>query len=652
MMKRCYSIILIFGLIFGLMKGFSLAQAARSPTTPESTVPLPGQPLGPVDPTEVEAFLDGVMAAHMEAYKIAGAVIAIVKDGKLFFAKGYGYADVEKKKPVIAEKTLFRTGSTGKLFTWTAVMQLVEKGLVDLDADINTYLKKFKIPETFKEPITMTHLLTHTPGFEDTFTGMAVRTPGNIEPLAQYLAKHMPARVRPPGKLTAYSNHGTALAGYIVEVVSGMPFEKYVEENIFKPLDMMHSTFAQPLPAHLAENMSKGYEFKNGQYEVKDFELFTSLNPAGSMSCTAADIAKFIIAQLNRGEYQGNRILKEETVKKMHTRLFANDPKTTGNAHGFWEYNYNNLRIIHHGGDTVYFHTLLSLIPGKNIGFFVAYNTSAERIPRSALLEAFLNRYYPMPDMVELKPLPKDNDKDNEPLDRFTGSYQLARSPYTTYEKVFRIFPFLDINATTDGKLLARSKQWVQVEPLVFKEVGGQDTMVFKADQTGKISHVFLSSIPHSACIKLEGIEKPGFHYILAILCVLLFLSTWRWPFTALYRKVCHRKDKKEKGPEPIWARLLAGIMSTLYILTLLGIVIVFSDPIVIIFGEIALLKVILVLPLISLVLTIAVLFFTFLAWIKKYWNPCQRLHYTLVVLASLVFLWFLNYWNLLGFKF
>ncbi|MGD2087115.1 MAG: serine hydrolase domain-containing protein [Candidatus Aminicenantes bacterium] len=645
-MKRVYSIILIVGLILGVVNGWTQAQEAE----PGTTAVVPGEPQGPHDPAEVEAFLDGVMVAHMESYHIAGAVIALVKDGKLFFAKGYGYANVEKKKPVIADKTLFRTGSTAKLFTWTAVMQLHEKGLIDLDTDINIYLNKFKIPETFPQPITMTHLLAHTPGFEERFTGIGAMTPEDIVPLGEYLARHMPARVRPPGQLTAYSNYGTALAGYIVEVVSGLPYEKYVEENIFKPLDMMNSTFVQPLPSYLAENMSVGYEYKNGQYEAKEFELLGSMAPAGSMSCTAVDIANFMIAHLGGGAYLEKRILNEETVKKMHTQLFTNDAKTTGNAHGFWEYHHNQLRIIEHGGDTVYFHTLLSLVPEKNIGFFVSYNTLPERNPRSALLKAFLNRYYPLPDAIELTTLPKD--RDNEGLRRFTGSYRMARSSYTTYEKVTGLFPFLNISATKEGKLLARSRQWIQVQLLVFREVGGQDTLVFKEDQEGNITHLFLSSIPHSACIKLQGIHNPVFHYILLVICGLLFLSTWRWPFAALYRKLCRPKDKRGKGHELIWARLLAGIMSTLYVLTFIGLIIVFSDAVGLLFGSaVPFLKILLAIPLLAVLLTFATLFFTILAWVKKYWNPCERIHYTLVALASLAFIWFLNYWNLLGFK-
>ena len=121
---------------------------------------------GPTDPAELEAFLDELLAKDMEEYHIAGAAVSVVKDGKLFFAKGYGYADLEKGIPVDPEQTIFRIGSIGKMFTWTAVMQLVEQGKLDLDADVNTYLD-FRIPDTYPQPITLKHLMTHTSGFED-----------------------------------------------------------------------------------------------------------------------------------------------------------------------------------------------------------------------------------------------------------------------------------------------------------------------------------------------------------------------------------------------------------------------------------------------------------------------------------------------------
>ncbi len=359
---------------------------------------------GPTNPAELEAFLDGIMATQMEANHVAGVTIAVVKDGKLFFAKGYGFADVKNKKPVLADRTMFRPGSVTKLFTWTAIMQLYEQGKIDLDADVNTYLKDFKIPATYPQPITIKNLMSHTPGFEDLGVGMWARTTKDLMPLGKFLGTHIPARIRPPGVITSYSNYGTALAGHIVELVSGTPFEDYVEQNIFKPLGMQHSTFREPLPAALAPDMSVGYTFKQGLFKAEDFELLNGMAPAGSLSSCATDMANFMIAHLQNGQFGDQRILKEDTAKLMHSRLFSHDPRICGNAHGFWEYDFNRLHLIEHGGDTMLFHSQLALIPEKNLGWFVSYN-SPNGPARDELFKAFLDRYFPPdPPLTEPKP--------------------------------------------------------------------------------------------------------------------------------------------------------------------------------------------------------------------------------------------------------
>lgn len=485
------------------------------------------------DAAELETFLDGVMAAHMKSYHIAGATLSVVKDGEIFFAKGYGYADLENKKPVTPDKTLFRPGSVSKLFTWTAVMQLVEQGKLDLNADINIYLKDFKIPDTFPEPATLTHLLTHTPGFEDRSSGMGARSPEDLVPLGEYLANNKPARVLPPGKLTAYSNYGTALAGYIVEVVSGMPFEEYVEEKIYAPLDMQDSTFRQPVPPAIADNMSTGYSYEDGVFKEEEFELINGLGPAGSMSATAADMAKFMIAHLNNGNYGGNRILQEETARLMHSQLFTHDPRLNGNAHGFWERNLNSLQMIGHEGDTFLFHTLLTLNLEENIGLFVSYNSAGAGMrAREQLLRAFLNRYYPIPELPDLKPSPGFEER----AKRFTGSYGITRAASTTYEKVTSLLMVASICTTDEETLLLKlpaglgSMQWVEVGPLVFQELGGQETLIFREDDNGKITHAFLSQFPIAACVKLAWYETPVFHLSLFALSLIIFLSVLRWP--------------------------------------------------------------------------------------------------------------------------
>ena len=190
-----------------------MAQVNRG--TPGMKVPTaPSQARGPTDPAELEAFLDELFGRQMKEHHIAGAAVSVVKDGKLFFAKGYGYADVENRIPVNPEATNFRIGSVGKVFTWTAVMQLVEQGQLDLDADINTYLD-FRIPDTYPQPITLKHLLTHTSGFEDRLFATVVSDASELLPVRDWLVSHMHARVRPPGD-AGYSNYNAMLAGNIV----------------------------------------------------------------------------------------------------------------------------------------------------------------------------------------------------------------------------------------------------------------------------------------------------------------------------------------------------------------------------------------------------------------------------------------------------
>src|SRR5215475_13481948 len=152
----------------------------------QSAWPRPLPIAGPTTPAEMESFMDGFMAVQLPTAGVAGVTVSVVKDGQLFFAKGYGYADPDKRIPVDPDKTLFRPGSISKTFTWTAVMQLVEQGKLDLDVDVNTYLRDFKLPATFAAPVTLRNLMTHTAGFEDGGAGYLFKdTPNELVPLSR-----------------------------------------------------------------------------------------------------------------------------------------------------------------------------------------------------------------------------------------------------------------------------------------------------------------------------------------------------------------------------------------------------------------------------------------------------------------------------------
>ena len=398
-----------------------------------------------LDAADAEAFLDGIVPLQLAREDIAGATIAIVKDGKVLFEKGYGYADVENKKPVSAQETLFRPGSVSKLFTWTAVMQLAEQGKLDLDRDVNDYID-YKIPEAFGKPIALKNLLTHTPGFEEQVKDLITfkTDPPN---LGEYLKTHIPARIYPPGTVPAYSNYGAALAGYIVERVSGEPFNQYVEEHIFKPLGMRRSTFAQPLPPDLAPNMSNGYQLASGK--AQKFEFVTPA-PAGSLSSTADDMTKFMLAHLQGGQLGDARILKPETAELMHSRLFGLDPAANAMAYGFYEETRNGHRIVGHAGDTSFFHSDLHLVLDAGVGFFISYNSGGrgQISPRTILWESFLDRYFPFTPPTAAVP-----DSAKQDAAAVSGTYEVSRRSESSFLKAFSLIGETSVGAAEDGAI-------------------------------------------------------------------------------------------------------------------------------------------------------------------------------------------------------
>ncbi|MGH9640913.1 MAG: serine hydrolase domain-containing protein, partial [Terriglobales bacterium] len=399
-------------------------------TAGKENVPIqPPSPAPALTTADVEAFLDGVMPLQLAREDVAGAVVLVVKDGKVLFAKGYGYSDVKKRTPVSPNGTLFRPGSVSKLFTWTAVMQLVEQHKIDLNRDVNDYLD-YKIPPKFGKPITMKDIMTHTPGYEEAVEDLFVAKASDLTPLGDYLKAHQPERIYPPFVTPAYSNYGASMAGYIVQRVSGQPFDDYVEQHIFAPLGMSHSTFRQPLPEALKPMMSSGYSVASKP--DKPFELVQPW-PAGSGSMTAVDMGHFMIAHLQDGRYESSQIMSPETAHLMHARTFENLPTMNAMALGFYEESRNGHRIIGHAGDTECFHSDLHLVLDAGVGFFVSYNSAGkgEISPRTALWHAFLDRYFPYQPPAEQ---PVANATEDARI--VSGRYIVSRRPETTILKV------------------------------------------------------------------------------------------------------------------------------------------------------------------------------------------------------------------------
>jgi CubicO group peptidase (beta-lactamase class C family) len=618
--------------------------AQALPTGEGDAVSAVNRQPGPMDAHELEAFLEPIVSQHMYDLHIPGAVFVLVKDGIIFFSKGYGFADLEKQIPVSPERTLFRVASIAKPFTATAVMQLLEQGRFRLGEDVNQYLPLFQLKNNFPKPVTLHHLLTHTGGFDERYLSGYAETEAEMEPLGPHLAGRMPDRVMPPGEVLSYSNYGMALAGYLVEETSRRSFAQYVDQEILAPLGMRRSTFRQPPPPPLAGDLAMSYRYRNGRYDPQPF-IYTKAVPAGALSATAEDIAHFMIAHLQKGRYGEARILKEATVEAMHRTQFTHHPRMPGMAYGFAEYVTNHQRSLLGSGDFQSFTSLLFLLPEQDLGFFISSNNPPAKL-KLDVLKAFMDHYYPVAEKLSPPPPMADYQKRAR---RFAGRYRTNR--YTRHEigKVTVLSGELPVTVHADGTLALLGTSWVEVEPLLFRALDKDEYITFRADDRGGIRHLCTWGGVYD---RLDWYETTVFHVSLGGFFVLTFLSTVAWLGPLIRR---WRKPPAPAAPARRWARILAAVASLLNLVFLT--VVALSWWLTIARGGMLIkvpgwLKASFCIPLLSTVLTAGVLGFSVLAWKKKYWSVSGRWHYSLVAVGLIGFILFLHYWNLLGFSY
>ena len=464
-----------------------------------------------LDQADLESWLDGLFPYAIGTGDVAGAVVVVVKDGQVLLQKGYGYADVEARKPVDPQRTMFRAGSVAKLVTDTAVMQQVELGKLDLDADINTYLD-FRIPDAFGKPVTLRNLMTHTAGFEELLRGLMQSDPKAHKDIGTYLRETKPVRMFPPGEVPSYCNYCLTLAAYIVQRASGEPFDDYLDRHIFQPLDMQRSTFRQPLPEQFVADMSKGY--RTASSAPLYYELVGPA-PAGSLAVTGADMARFMIAHL-QAESGGSTLLRPETARLMHTSLSRAAPPTNGMAIGFFERNRNGRRIIGHGGDTQYFHSDLLLFPDDNVGLFMSFNSVGKNGAvyrlRNALFDQFTDRYFPAP-------VPQESTAATavEHAREVAGLYASSRRAQTSFSVVLTLLGQARVVGNDDGTLVipeltglnGQPKMWREVAPYVWREVGGQERLAAKIEN-GRIRFLgFDSAGGIEVCSRSPSWNRP-----------------------------------------------------------------------------------------------------------------------------------------------
>ncbi|MGH6650254.1 MAG: serine hydrolase domain-containing protein [Sphingopyxis sp.] len=637
-----------------MAQGPAVAPPAKKVAAPAAPTAKADAPPVTLDRADLEAWLDGYLPYALERGRIPGAVVVVVKDGQVVLEKGYGFADVAKRAPVLPETTLFRPGSVSKLFTWTAVMQQVEAGKLDLDKDVNAYLD-FKIPPYQGKPVTLRNIMTHTAGFQESVRYLISSDPKAVMTLKKQMPLALPDRVFAPGTTPAYSNYATALAGYIVERVSGEDFDSYVEKHIFTPLGMTHASFRQPLPASLAPHMSKGYPNVTGK--AQPFEIVVPA-PAGSLSASGADMGKFMIAHLN----DGAGLLKPETAKMMHDYKAPGVGPLNSMALGFYEQWVNGHRAIAHGGDTVWFHSYLWLFPDADIGVYISMNSPGQAgdagAVRSALFHKFADRYLPGAD----KPGTVDAKTAAAHAQMMVGHYESSRGSFTNFMSLFGLLGQAKITLTEDGKITlpaldglgAGARDWVEVEPFVWRDTGTGERLAAEV-KDGRVTRwsldagsPFMVFEPASAGTNAAWLN-PALIFALGI----VLLAALAWPVRALVRRsfkadfALEGKARRAYRLSRIFAWLVLGALAGW-----IGLIAAFSADIGSIGGPldwlIHLLRILTPLATFGLLIT-AVWHLGQSIKGKRRWT--MKLGAVLLVLAALVLVWVTLVFHLYGFN-
>jgi CubicO group peptidase (beta-lactamase class C family) len=614
---------------------------------------MPASGQAPLDPADIAAFFDGYLAERLAANHVAGAAVAVVQGGRAVFLKGYGLAEVAGHKPVDPEATMFVAGSLSKVFTWTAVMHEVERGRLELSADLDRYLD-FAMPDPYPDrPLTLGDLMAHASGFEDLRYGQMAASPRPTRSLAEWVEASEPARIRAPGTATAYANYGAALAGYIVERVSGLGFDEYIEREILAPLGMAHTTFRQPTPPELAGYLAPCYYFAKGEFKTDaSFRASSVLAaPAMSLRTSAGDMSRFMLAQLGRGSGKA-AILRPETLRLMQERSFSNDPRANGIAHGFWELDMGGERIIGHAGSSPLSNSLLLLFPKRGLGVFIATNSAGGN-------DFIGNDYFPfLGEFVERlvakgrgEGRPKATIVPPEEAASLSGAYALTMGQNGSGpEKLYSLLANVRVGFE-EGRLALTlpppygALRFYRVGPGEYRQVDGGQGLFFREGPEGPQAAYDLA--PQTLMLKKPWFELPILHLPLLAACLLCFVGS------ALFAPIAY-SFRRARGslPAPASARaagLAALVASFLGFLVPVAAFASMMNVPALMLARLPLWPLVFYGSILEAALAAALAALALLAVRRPGWGLASRIRLWATAAAALGLTWFLWSWNLLG---
>ncbi|MFI7495958.1 serine hydrolase domain-containing protein [Kocuria sp. M4R2S49] len=520
-----------------------------------------GQDVRELTADDVDTWLDGLVPALLDAERLPGATVAVVSGGEIVTLRGFGAADrprlVPGATPVDPEHHLFRIGSVSKLFTATAVLQQVERGALDLDADVREHLDfPLELP---LGTVTLRHLLSHTAGFEERVDHVITPDAEKVRDLRTELAEDPPQQLFAPGTTPAYSNYGLALAGYVVQEVTGVPFEEYVRREILDPLGMSSSTAEQPLPRELSDRMAGGFPAPGA--DPAPFEHI-SVPPAGSVSSTARDMAAFLNLHLGHGP---GAVLGPEALAAMHAPalppasldgLGAAEQMTLG----FRGHEMHGERVLSHGGDTNLFHSELALFTDADTGLFVSLNGNGVRalstaVVRRQLVQQFARRYVAPPEGAA-PALPAGAAERTAAV---AGHYRSERRAESSAAALVGALGITTVTAGPDGtirvgSLAAPPTTMREVEPWLWREPGGTATLAARAGEDGVRDVALVAYSTEGRVSAWHGLFVP--HLLMLAALLVLVVTLVAWPVNRLRRR--RRWGPPETGARSRRVRRLA----------------------------------------------------------------------------------------------
>lgn len=578
-----------------------------------------------VSPTAVTAdgigqFADEYFNRMLVEKQSTGAAFVFVANGRVIASRGYGEADREQHMRVDPERTEWRLASTSKSLTALAVLRLVERGQVRLDADVNDYLRAFKVPEAFGAPITVRELLLHTSGLDDRLMGDGF-VAGTPPSLTEVMARRLPRRIRPPGTFL-YGNYDYGLLGAVVEAVTGMPFVAFMHDSVLGPIGMRDATFEQPVPSSVAAMLARPYRSAGASRPWP--VVYHQSSPGGGATASGADMGRLLTFLLEGDTATQGTLVSRRSVRDAFGLDGLTDTTFFNEGFGWRSRLWNGERIVETGGDLPGYNNIVVLFPERHLGFWIAIN-SGRSAATLGFLWAFLDTYFP-----HAPPSPYANAERTRslPNESFVGTYRPARYPHFELSKLGILSAETRVETDADGALHYWGQRWTRVGPLAYQRAGGQLASgplvtTFGLDANGAVS-------------TFENMERIPWYERQAVqlaLAVFFFVAFIAFAFAL-------RHDFVAIAP-------LANVAF------LLGIVAILSTmpSYALMLGYTPALRAVLLLPLLSLGVT---------AWyVSRVMRmrtlgsdrAPRRMRGTLFLGTSALFIVWLNHWNLLGYR-